>query len=174
MKNLVSLGAPQQGVQRYPRCEENFGVFCTPLQYTITNLGYLYPFQRTIAPLTYWHDTNELRYKRGSTFLAPLNNENNYNSNFANNLNNLRRLILVKYERDAAIVPNQSAWFGYHDKHGNEYPMEETDTYKLDKLGLQAMKENGKIVFLTAPHDHLVLDQYWFSQNIIPYLIEKY
>lgn len=132
----------------------------------------MFPFQRTIAPLTYWHDTDEQRYKRGSTFLALINNENDYNANFVINLNNLRRIVLVKYEHDGVIVPGQSAWFGFHDKQGIEHPMEETEIYKLDKLGLRSMRENGKIIFLSAPNDHLELDRVWFALNIIPYLLE--
>lgn len=173
MRNLISLGAPQQGVQKYPRCEKQFGFLCNSLQATITSVGYLFPFQQTIAPLTYWHDSDEQRYKRGSTFLALINNENDYNANFVINLNNLRRIVLVKYERDAAIVPSQSAWFGFHNERGIEYPMEETEIYKLDKLGLRSMRENGKIILLTAPNDHLELDRTWFAQNIIPYLMES-
>lgn len=172
MRNLITLGAPHQGVQEYPRCEERFGALCGPLQATISSFGYLFPFQQFIAPLTYWHDTNEQRYKRGSTFLAIINNEVDYNANYVINLSSLLRIVLVRYESDNAIVPNQSTWFGYHDENGIEYSMEETEIYKLDKLGLEALKESGKLILLEAPNEHLQLDPIWFSQNIIPYLME--
>lgn len=123
-------------------------------------------------PGTYWHDTDEARYREGSTFLALINNENEFNPEYETNLSKLKRLVLVKYEQEEAIVPKESCWFGYYDGNGNEYPMEETDVYKEDKLGLKAMVENGKLIRLLSPRDHINLDPAWFEQNIIPYLKE--
>lgn len=137
-------------------------------------MAYTWPIQNHIAPLTYWHDSaNEAKYRRGSTFLAVINNENQYNSNYVINLHNLKRLVLVKYQHDKAIVPNESTWFGYHDHNEVEHPLEQTEVYKNDRLGLRALKENGKLVLLLSPNDHLNLDEVWFKDNIIPILTEK-
>lgn len=172
MKNLISLGGPQQGVHHYPNCQSKFGSLCGFLPSIVNSLGYYWPFQSMMAPITYWHDTDEQNYRRGSSFLAIINNENNYNANYVINLHNIKRMILVKYEHDKAIVPNSSAWFGYFDKNKVEYPMEQTSTYQLDKLGLEALKASGKLILLLAPGEHLVLEPLWFVQNIIPYLME--
>lgn len=51
--------------------------------------------------------------------------------------------------------------------------MEETVVYKNDRLGLKTMVDQGKMVFLEAPRDHLELDANWFIANIIPYLKEQ-
>lgn len=172
MKNLISLGGPQLGVHHFPRCGPKLGPLCGLLQTSINTLAYSWPFQNYIAPTTYWHDTDEARYKRGSTFLAVINNENQYNANYVINLNNLKRLVLVKYQSDNAIVPNESTWFGYYDKNGVEFPLEQTEIYQKDRLGLQTLKDNGKLVMLLSPLDHLELDPVWFAQNIIPILKE--
>lgn len=170
MKNLISLGGPQQGVHQFPRCQENLGPLCGTLQTFINSFSYFSFFQKLIAPATYWHDTNEKAYRKGSSFLAVINNENNYNANYVLNLHNLERLILVKYERDLAIIPNESAWFGYYNKNKIEFPMEETETYMRDKLGLEALKASGKLIRLLSPGDHLDLYEDWFELNLVPFL----
>lgn len=173
MRNLISLGGPQQGVHQFPTCRERFGSLCGIIQSAGDSLGYMWPFQQTVAPLTYWHDTNTQRYVTGSTFLAVINNERDYNANYVVNLHNLKRMILVKYQHDQAIVPNESAWFGYYTANGVQYPMELSDVYQRDKLGLEALKESGRLVLLLAPGEHLQLTPIWFAQVIIPYLMEE-
>lgn len=126
-----------------------------------------------VTPLTYWHDPNEEKYRRRSSFLANINNERDYNANYVINLNNLNRLVLVKYAEDEAIVPNSSPWFGYYDERGREFPLEETRLFQENRLGLQDLKEEGKLVFLLSPGGHIELVPAWFAQNILPYLVES-
>lgn len=173
MLNLISIAGPQQGVFRYPRCEKNFGFLCGSIDWAIKNLAYWGWIQKTVTPLTYWHDPNESKYKSKSSFLAIINNEVHYNANYVTNLNNLKRLVLVKYKHDGAIVPKSSSWFGYFNAALGEFPMEQTAVYKNDRLGLKSMVNQGKLIFLEAPRDHLELDANWFIANIIPLLKEK-
>lgn len=70
-------------------------------------------------------------------------------------------------------MPNESTWFGYYDREMKPQPLEQLEIYKQDRLGLKAMKESGKLIFLTAPLGHLRLDETWFIQNVIPFLKEK-
>lgn len=114
----------------------------------------------------------EERYRAGSTFLAVINNENEINSNYAKNLQALKKLVLVKYKEDIGVVPNESTWFGYYNEHGTEFPMEATKVYQ--NLGLKTMKDNGQLVLLVAPLGHLRLDLAWFIDNIIPLLKETW
>lgn len=173
MKNLISLGGPQQGVHQFPRCETLFGNICGILKSTIDSLGYFWLFQKTVAPLTYWHDfNNEEIYKRQSTFLAIINNENEYNANYVLNLDRVKQIILVKYEDDLAIIPNESTWFGYFNRDRGVLSMEETDIFQYDKLGLQGLLKDGRLIRLLSPGDHLNLNENWFSQEIIPFLRE--
>jgi palmitoyl-protein thioesterase len=130
--------------------------------------------QKSIAPSSYWHDDlNEFRYRHGSTFLAILNNENHYNAEYVKNLQALKRLVLVKYINDISVIPNESTHFGYTDNFGRVIKLEDTELYEKDKLGLRRMKENGKLIMLTSPNEHLELDENWFRKNIIPILKEN-
>lgn len=86
------------------------------------------------------------------------------------NLKSLKKLVLVKYEEDVGVVPNESTWFGYYNYASQTVPLEDLPLYKQDRLGLKAMKENDQLVFLTSPLGHLKLDEPWFIDNIIPYL----
>jgi palmitoyl-protein thioesterase len=172
MQNLISLGAPQQGVNQYPRCEQNLGTLCKTFQSVINTFGYFWLFQKLLAPATYWHDTNEEAYRKGSTFLAVINNENHYNADYVLNLHRLRRIVLVKYENDQAIIPSESAWFGYYDKDRVNFPMEETEVYKRDKLGLKTLVDSGRLIRIVSPGDHLDLYEVWFMQKVMPYLKE--
>lgn len=40
MRNLISLGGPQQGVFDYPHCKETFGPLCSTVQFTIKQIVY--------------------------------------------------------------------------------------------------------------------------------------
>lgn len=92
------------------------------------------------------------------------------NADYAKNLQTLEKFILVKYQDDIGIVPNESTWFGFYDIEGKPVPLHELNLYTQDKLGLKVMQENGKLIFLIAPLGHLRLDESWFIQHIIPFL----
>lgn len=130
-------------------------------------------FQKFLTPASYWHDVNEDRYRRGSTFLAVINNENHYNADYVKNLQSLKRIVLVKYMKDISLIPNESAWFGYIDANSRTVTMQETNVYKKNRLGLEQLKNEGKLMLLESPLQHLELDEQWFRQNIIPILREK-
>lgn len=113
-----------------------------------------------------------MRYKRGSTFLAVINNEIHYNENYVKNLQALKRFVLVKYANDISIIPNESTHFGFCDGNGKSLTMEETKLFQRDCLGLKQMREDGKLIMLEAPMEHLALDKKWFRENILPVLKE--
>lgn len=82
-------------------------------------------------------------------------------------------MVLVKYTNDVSLIPNESTWFGFYARNGKKLSMEETDVYRKDKLGLKKLVEEGKLIRLESPLEHLKLDENWFRQNIIPILKEK-
>jgi palmitoyl-protein thioesterase len=124
-----------------------------------------------LTPTTYWHDLNTNRYQRGSTFLAIINNEREINADYAENLRALARFVLVKYEADEAIVPNDSTFFGYWSEQKKPISLEESELFKHDKLGLKKMKERGQLVFLVSPGGHLELVEDWFVHNVLKFLM---
>lgn len=130
-------------------------------------------YQQNLAPATYWHDVNnESIYRKYSSFLSLINNELSSNENYVHNLQRLRRLVLVKFINDISVVPNESAWFGSQHPNGTMYPLEMTDMYREDKLGLRQMINEGRLIRLLSPLAHLELDKEWFRRNIIPILTE--
>lgn len=129
--------------------------------------------QNLATPATYWHNVDEARYKKGSTFLAIINNENVINQEYIDNLKSVKKLVLVKYADDIGIVPNESTWFGYYNEDFQIIPLEDSDIFKQDKLGLKSMMENGQLVMMTSPLGHLKLDEAWFMESIVPLLKEK-
>ncbi len=88
------------------------------------------------------------------------------------NLQALKRFVLVKYANDVSVVPNESTHFGFLDSSGRSIKMEETELYKRDCLGLRKMKEDGKLILVDAPMEHLELNRKWFRNNILPILRE--
>ena len=75
--------------------------------------------------------------------------------------------------KDISLIPNQSAWFGFTTKNGNPLPLESTNIYRNNRLGLQDLIEEGKLLRIESPHGHLELDKDWFREKIIPILREK-
>jgi palmitoyl-protein thioesterase len=131
-------------------------------------------FQKFLTPASYWHDdTNEARYKQGSSFLAVINNENQINKDYIKNLHSLKRFVLVKYVNDISLIPNESAWFGFKSSNGKVLPLESMEIFTKNKLGLQEMMREGRLIRLESPLEHLRLDETWFRKNIIPFLTER-
>lgn len=75
--------------------------------------------------------------------------------------------------KDVSLIPNESSWFGFASKNGSSIPMEETQVYRNNRLGLRELKDEGKLIRLESPLEHLQLDEIWFKNFIIPVLKEK-
>lgn len=135
--------------------------------------------QKFLAAASYWHDPyDEERYRKGSTFLALINNENTINEQYKRNLMSLKKLVLVKLLTDEVIVPNDSAWFGFFGKDENGaaviVSLEESELYKQDKIGLKQMNKEKKLKFIGSVTTHFNFDELWFRNNIIKFLKEVY
>lgn len=109
--------------------------------------------QKHIAQATYWHDPlNEEKYRKRSTFLSDINNENIINADYVNRLQSLNKFVLVKFLRDQIVKPIESSWFGFY-KPGSEkivLSLKESELYAKDKLGLKQMMKDGKLVFIAV------------------------
>lgn len=53
------------------------------------------------------------------------------------------------------IYPKETAWFQQLDQHGKLLPLNETEFYQQDFIGLKSLTEAGKAHFVTFPGDHL-------------------
>eukprot|EP00003_Mantamonas_plastica_P030065 TRINITY_DN7297_c0_g1_i3.p1 TRINITY_DN7297_c0_g1~~TRINITY_DN7297_c0_g1_i3.p1 ORF type:complete len:142 (+),score=44.20 TRINITY_DN7297_c0_g1_i3:593-1018(+) len=97
------------------------------------------------------------------------------NPEFAKRLNDLNKFVFTVFESDSMVEPKISSWFGWckpNTECAEVVPMNQTEVYQRDLLGLKQMDEDGKFVFLSSPGDHLQFTDAWFVKNIIPYLRE--
>lgn len=114
--------------------------------------------QKSIIQASYWHDPlKEDEYKKKNIFLADINNENtintvyiinnyiikiflfslsvimdSYTQEYKNNLQNLRTLVLVKFDNDTMVEPVESEWFGFYKPGQTEeiQQLQETELYQ--------------------------------------------
>ncbi|XP_026676545.1 palmitoyl-protein thioesterase 1 [Diaphorina citri] len=132
MLNLISLGGPQQGVYGLPHCLYPTHEICDYLRRVLNVGAYWSWIQARFVQAEYWHDPmNEASYQTGSMFLADINNELQINTNYSDNLNRLRKLVLVKFTEDTMVQPKDSEWFGFYapGQASTVLPLQKTKLY---------------------------------------------
>lgn len=130
--------------------------------------------QRTLVQATYWHDPlNEDVYKQKSSFLADINNELKRNEDYVTRLQSLNKFVMIKFENDTIVDPRATSHFGFY-KPGNDketITLEESELFIQDKLGLQKMKSDGKLEFLSIEGNHMQITSKYFIEEVVrPYL----
>lgn len=174
VKNLISFGGQHQGVYGLPNCPSLTEKSCDYLRQILNYAAYTGWVQRLLVQATYWHDPlNEDLYQAKSTFLSEINNEKTVNQDYIDRLQKLNKFVMIKFENDTMVQPKESSWFGFY-KPGSDtelLPLEQSEIYLKDKLGLKKMKEDGKLVFLATKGNHMQITKLWFEENVIdPYL----
>eukprot|EP00057_Strongylocentrotus_purpuratus_P012880 XP_011667354.1 PREDICTED: palmitoyl-protein thioesterase 1 [Strongylocentrotus purpuratus] len=173
MHNLISAGGQHQGVYGFPRCPGDNSTLCN-LAREMLNLGaYEREVLNNLVQAQYWHDPiNEAEYKQYSKFIAIINQENYVNQTYKKNLVTLNKFVMVMFGEDTMVEPKESEWFGFYvaGTTSKLYTLRESQLYIQDKLGLKQMDAANKLVFLTAPWDHLRFSDEWFIANLIPYM----
>ncbi|TGZ53549.1 palmitoyl-protein thioesterase 1 [Temnothorax longispinosus] len=174
MLNLISLGGQHQGVFGIPKCSDTSRL-CNYMRRMLHLGAYLWYVQNSLIQASFWHDPlQEDEYQRKNLFLAEINNENVNNTEYKNNLQKLRALVLVKFENDTMVEPVETEWFGFY-KPGQAkevQKLQQSELYQQDWLGLRAMENAGKVYYLSLPGEHLQFTADWFIENIIKkYLI---
>jgi len=87
-------------------------------------------------------------------------------------MKNLQNLVLVKFTLDTVIDPPESEWFGYFGLESKVVqPMNQTQDYAQDLLGLQELNAQGKIVFIPIVGNHLQFTTQQFTDLVLPYLL---
>lgn len=173
MINLISLGGQHQGVFGLPNCPSLSSWTCEKLRQMLNYGAYSSWLQDYLVQATYWHDPlNEVTYRNYSTFLADINNENQINLEYKNNLLDLDQLVLVKFENDTIVQPRESQWFGFYEPGQDKViqSMEETRLYTEDRIGLKELNESGRLKLLQTEGNHLQFSKKFFVENILPIL----
>lgn len=174
MLNLISLGGQHQGVYGLPKCSLTSRL-CDYIRRMLNHGAYLWFIQESLVQAAFWHDPlNENEYRKKNIFLADINNENDINTDYKDNLQKLQALVLVKFENDTMVKPVESEWFGFYKSGQTDevQSLQQSELYQQDWLGLRAMDVSGKVHFISLPGDHLQFTDAWLIDNIVnKYLI---
>ncbi len=68
------------------------------------------------------------------------------------------------------IYPKETAWFHQLQVDGSITPVEDTEFYKQDLIGLKTLNEAGKVQFLEFDGDHLQFSEEQITDIIVPFL----
>merc|ERR1712002_1300899 len=176
MVNLVTIDGQHQGVFGFPGCPPDNIEFCETLR-ELLEIAYVPAIQSTLVQAQYWHDPVQVDlHRRESQFIGPINNEMRdglpHNEEYKTNLNKLENLVMCMGERDITVIPRETAHFGYYAYGQKEdvIPLEETEVWTQNQLGLQTMKEAGKLHFRTHSGGHMNFSDNWFIETCIPWL----
>ncbi|XP_040564861.1 palmitoyl-protein thioesterase 1 [Lepeophtheirus salmonis] len=170
MKKLISIGGQHQGIFGLPHCSGEHFQICEYVRQLLSYGAYTPWIQHLLVQAQYWHDPlKEDTYKDSSIFLAGINNENEIIEEYKTNLNTLEKFVMIKFNNDTMVDPNVSSHFGFFKPNSSNetIPLEETELFKEDRLGLKTMKDQGKLVFLAVNGDHLELPKGFFENEII-------
>lgn len=172
MKVLVSVGGQHQGVYGLPHCSA--GPLCNAVRKLLSIAAYWPLVQDVLVQAQYWHDAHSpQRYRRGSTFLADINNDvadaSQRDRSYAENLTKLDKLVLVRFNNDSMVVPRASSWFEFYAPGSTSQilPLEESAIYKEDWIGLKRLDESGRLVRLAIDGDHLRFSSSWLLSEIV-------
>lgn len=173
VRNFISLGGPHMGVDAVPHCFSGF--ICDIVNWGAKKLVYLNIVQQHLAPAGYFRDVNNwATYVKNSVFLPKLNNEgdqeNGKASLRASRWSSLNAAMMVMFSEDTMIYPKETAWFQQLDKNGKLLPLNATDFYNKDYIGLKSLNEAGKAEFIEIKGDHLQFSHDDIENKLIPFL----
>jgi len=176
VRNLISIGGQHQGVYGLPNCLAINSTLCEYVRELLDLGAYLYLVQDTIVQAQYWHDpTDESGYIKDCIFLPDINNAGpTKNQTYKANMISLQNFVMVKFTEDTMVQPKESEWFGFYSPGQDKktIPLQDTDLYIQDWLGLKKLNDTNRLHFLSVVGEHLQFTKEWFIQQIVtPYLI---
>jgi palmitoyl-protein thioesterase len=110
VRNLISVGGPQQGSYGLPYCPGNNVSLCQVVHHTVIKHGVYTPWvQKLITVAQYWQDPKyEEKYEKDCIFLPDLNQMNVTNPVYKERILTLTNFVLVKLELDRVVNPTES------------------------------------------------------------------
>nr|XP_053628450.1 palmitoyl-protein thioesterase 1-like isoform X3 [Cherax quadricarinatus] len=169
VRNLITFGSQHQGVFGLPYCSSD-DLLCEEVRRLLNMGAYIDWIQTSLVQAQFWHDPlHDDEYRNKSIFLADINNERVLNEYYRDNLKKLDNFVMVKFLADTMVVPVESEWFGFYTPGQDEQvlPLQQTQLYLEDRLGLKEMDEAGKLHFLTQDGNHLQFTEEWFLEEIV-------
>jgi palmitoyl-protein thioesterase len=170
----MSFDGPQMGVGFIPKI--NCGTFCD----WIVNLTVpmAYKFKDTIAPMEYLkYKYDRSYYDEHDVFLKMLNNDyekyEDRDQEIYRRFTSLEKVKLIKSREDSVIVPRESCWFEFYDRDGKTIiPLEESDFYIQDYIGLRKLIEEGKVTFTEFAEEHVLYHIKEYQEEIVPFFLD--
>jgi palmitoyl-protein thioesterase len=126
VRNLITLVTPHGGVY-WPNMKNN-------------GLMYNDFFQNHLSIASYWRNPMLLETYLTCSFLALLNNEfwcEKESPLHRRNIRNLSNFVMIWSPADKVLDPPESGKFSFFDEDFEVIPLEETELYKNDTLGLK-------------------------------------
>ncbi|OLY77849.1 Palmitoyl-protein thioesterase 1 [Smittium mucronatum] len=164
MKKLVTFGSPHAGVASPPSCKQG-DFLCEAMRRSISNGVYSYYIQNSIIQAQYYKDPKRIdEYLKNSIFLPYINNEIEVNQTYIDRIKQLEKFVVIKFTLEKMIDPVESTWFGFYGKNGNPLPLQDTDLYKQDRLGLKYLDEKDKIDFLELETLHMQIPDHYLVE----------
>ena len=159
------------GVNGVPHCGFESGLCSIMNKFIGKYLVYSKFVQEVVGPAGYYRDSFNLKqYQTGSTFLAALNNERDFDQKSKDRFMNIEKLILIKFNQDTMIIPKETAWFqAYKPGTTDVIPMDQTDLYLNDLIGLKYLDQNSKVYKYSVEADHLQISR----EELIQYVINN-
>lgn len=168
----MSFDGPQMGVGYVPKV--NCGTFCD----WVINLTVpmAYKFQDTIAPMGYLKYRYDRSYydEHDDIFLKMLNNDYEVkDQEIIDRFTSLEKVKLIKAKHDTVIVPRESSWFEFYDYDGKTIiPLEESDFFINDNIGLRKLMEEGKVIFYEIDQEHVLYNMKEYREEILSFFMD--
>lgn len=159
IRSLVTFGSPHTGITEFKDCGAA-DLLCRGAMALLRFNTWSAFVQSRLVPAQYFRDPADYdAYLASSNLLADINNERpEKNPIYNENLANLEKLAMYKFEDDTTLIPRESAWFG--DVNGTDAtPLRETRLYGEDWLGLRELDERGALEFRTVPGEHMQIEE---------------
>ena len=167
----LSFDGPQMGVGYVPKID--CGTFCDWILNLTVPLAY--KFQDTIAPMGYLKYRNDRSYyDEHDVFLKMLNNDYEVKDpEIIRRFTALEKAKFIKAKRDSVIVPRDSSWFEFYDYDGKTIvPLEESDFYINDYIGLRKLDEQGKVSFVEIDQEHVLYNMKEYRDEILQFFLD--
>jgi palmitoyl-protein thioesterase len=141
VRNLITLVTPHGGV---------FFGGNTGNMYTDFN-------QQHLSLAGYWRNPYRLKeYLDKSCYLPILNNEKPINNKQTQkeHICNLSNFVMIWSPTDGVLHPAESGKFSFYDEKLNIIPLEQTELYKTDALGLKFLNDAGRLCMYKTNCSH--------------------
>ncbi|KAG8457288.1 hypothetical protein KFE25_001025 [Diacronema lutheri] len=164
VRRLVSVCGPQEGIGTCPN---------NPVYELICPLWKLDKYGAGIAFSGYWKGvTDRAAYLAHNAFLPDINNERAVkNETYRANMRRLEEYVLIEAEWDTMLVPRETSQHGFWPwgaEYGRLVPLEKSEGYAGDWIGLRSLSEAGRLRKLLFKGDHLRFSSEWWAEHVLP------